>query len=311
MVHENETLVERIQSGYCVAENMRALHENNLPLIKKFIKPYAAYEPMEDILQESYFGLWEAAQRYETSENVQFITYAKFWILRSVRNYIEKCGSMMRIPGHKRQKMTCCRRVIERFEQERGREPANGEIAVLMGISPEEVREIRGYMQGVGSLDMPLTEDKSLTLAETLQDGFDLESEAVNKIYAEYSKTELWKIVEQYTEERENRIIKDIFVSCKSMSRIAGELGISLDRVRQIKEKGLWKLRIGRARRELLKKFDIAEAGVYRGGLTNYREQCFASIVEQIVIRRMEAEERYQRYVKESERGRREKDSRE
>ena len=139
MVHENETLVERIQSGYCVAENMRALHENNLPLIKKFIKPYAAYEPMEDILQESYFGLWEAAQRYETSENVQFITYAKFWILRSVRNYIEKCGSMMRIPGHKRQKMTCCRRVIERFEQEQGREPANGEIAVLMGISQEEV----------------------------------------------------------------------------------------------------------------------------------------------------------------------------
>lgn len=301
MVHENETLVERIRSGHCVAENMQALHENNLPLIKKFIRPYAVFEPMEDILQESYFGLWEAAQHYESSENVQFITYAKFWIIRSVRKYIEKCGSTVRIPSHQRQKMTHCRKAIERIEQERGREPTNGEIADLMGISAEEVQEIKGYMQGVGSLDTPLAEDKNLTFAEMLQDGFDLESEAVNRIYAEYSKAELWKIVERYTEERENRIIKDIFVHCKSMAVIAGEQGISLDRVRQIKEKGLWKLRVGKARRELLKKFDIAEAGLYRGGLTNYREQYFTSVVEHTAIRRMEAEERYKQHLKDIE----------
>lgn len=301
MAHENEMLVEKIRSGYCVAENMQMLYENNLPLIKKFIRPYAAYEPMEDILQESYFGLWEAVRHYESSENVQFITYAKFWIIRSVQKYIEKCGSTVRIPSHQRQKIAHCRRAIEQIGQELGREPTNGEIAVLMGISVEEVQGIKGYMRGVGSLDTPLAEDKSLTLAEVLQDGFDLESEAINKIYAEYSKTELWKIVERYTGERENRIIKDIFIHCKSMAVIAGEQGISLDRVRQIKEKGLWELRVGKARRELLEKFEIAEAGLYRGGLANYREQYFTSIVERTAIRRMEAEERYKQHLKDTE----------
>lgn len=301
MVYGNEILVERIRCGCCVAENMQMLHENNLPLIKKFLKPYAAYEPMEDILQESYFGLWEAVNHYEPSEHVQFITYAKFWIIRSVRKYIEKCGSTVYIPSNKRKSMTRCRRAMEQIEQERGREATDREIAALMGIPEEEVGMVRAYMQGVGSLDMPIAGEKGLTFAEMLQDGFDLEKETVNKIYAEYEKTELWRIVEQYTEERENRIIKDIFIHCKSMAMIAGEQGISVDRVRQIKERGLWKLRAGKARRELLEKFDRTEAGLYRGDLASYRRRCFTSVVEYTVIERMEAEKRYQQHLKDIE----------
>ncbi|MBD5521415.1 MAG: hypothetical protein HDR03_09385 [Lachnospiraceae bacterium] len=72
----NETLVQRIKGGYSVPEDMQALYENNLPLIRKFIKPYTAYEPIEDLMQESYFGLWEAVKHYETDKNVQFMTYA-------------------------------------------------------------------------------------------------------------------------------------------------------------------------------------------------------------------------------------------
>lgn len=63
----NEQIVEQIQNGYSVTDNMQLLYENNLPLIKQFIKPYAAYESTEDLLQEAYFGLWEAVQHYEMS----------------------------------------------------------------------------------------------------------------------------------------------------------------------------------------------------------------------------------------------------
>lgn len=76
----NEALVERIKNGYSVTNNMQLLYEKNLTLIKKYIKPYTVYEPMEDCLQEAYFGLWEAVKRYETSENVLFMTYAMYWI---------------------------------------------------------------------------------------------------------------------------------------------------------------------------------------------------------------------------------------
>ena len=81
----NEQIVSEIRNGYSVTDYMQLLYESNLPLIKKFIKPYAAYEPMEDLLQESYFGLWEAVQHYETSANVRFMTYAEYWIKQSVQ----------------------------------------------------------------------------------------------------------------------------------------------------------------------------------------------------------------------------------
>ncbi len=101
----NEELVKRIRGGSLVSDNMQLLYERNLPLIKQCIEPYAAYEPMEDLLQESYFGLYEAVQHYETSENVLFMTYVPYWIRQAVIRYIEKCGSAVRIPGNARQKI--------------------------------------------------------------------------------------------------------------------------------------------------------------------------------------------------------------
>ena len=85
------------------------------------------------------------------------------------------------------------------------------------------------------------------------------------------------------------------------MAQVAREQGLSFDRIRQIKESGLRRLRIGKAKRELLEKFDIAEAGLFRGGLNNYREHDFVSIVEHTAIKRIEAEERYKQHLAEIE----------
>ena len=301
MTHDNETLVERIQGGFSVSENMQSLYEGNLPLIRKFIKPFTAYECEADLLQESYFGLWEAVQHYETSKNVRFSTYMKYWIVQSVQRYLEKCGSTVRIPSHTRAKMSCIRRTTSQLRQEQGREPTAAEIAALLGVLVEEVQEIQGYMQSVISLDTPIAEDNSLTLADMLQADFRLEDEAIDKIYAEHSKNELWGIVEHYTTVRENDIIKEIFLHNKSMAQVAREQKLSFDRIRQIKEKGLRRLRIGKAKRELFEKFDIAEAGLYRGGLNNYKEHDFVSIVEHTAIKRIEAEERYRQHLAEIE----------
>ena len=297
MEHDNETLVEKIRGGFCVTENMQSLYENNLPLIKKIIKPYTAYECEADLLQESYFGLWDAVQRYEVSENVRFMTYARHWILLAVRQYIEKCGSTVRIPNYERQKMLRCKRAIEQIRQEQGREPTATDIAALLGVSVEEVQEIQGYMQGVASLDTPIAGGNGLTLADTLQADLSVENDTVDKIYSEHSKNELWGIVERFTSDRENDIIKEIFLYKKTMAQVAREQGLSFDRIRQIKESGLRKLRIGKAKRELLEKFDIAGAGLYRGGLNNYREHDFTSVVERTAMKEIEAEERYKQHL--------------
>ncbi len=139
-----------------------------------------------------------------------------------------------------------------------------------------------------------------MTLADTLQADLRLENDTIEN-YSEYSKNELWGIVERYTATKENDIIKEIFLHNKTMSAVAREQGITIDRVRQIKEKGLRKLRIGKAKRELLEKFDIAEAGLFRGGLNNYKEHNFTSIVEHLAEKRLEAEERYKRHLMEIE----------
>lgn len=301
MTHDNETLVERIRGGFSVSENMQSLYEGNLPLIRKFIKPFTAYECEADLLQESYFGLWEAVQHYETSKNVRFSTYMKYWIVQSVQRYLEKCGSTVRIPTHTRAKMSRIRRATSQLRQEQSREPTVVDIAALLGVSVEEVQEIQGYMQSVVSLDTPIAEDNSLILADTLQADFRLEDETIDKIYKEHSKNELWGIVERYTAAKENEIIKEIFLHNKSMAQVSREQGLSFDSVRQIKETGLRRLRMGKARRELLEKFDIAEAGLYRGGLNNYREHNFTSIVEHLAEKRLEAEEHYERHLREIE----------
>ena len=297
----NEEIVSEIRAGRSVSENMQDLYERNLPLIKKTIKPFAAYEPMEDCLQEACFGLWEAVQHYETSKNVRFMTFAQYWIKQSVQRYLENCGSTVRIPTHARAKMSRIRKATSQLRQEQGKEPTVAEIAALLGVSVEEVQEIQGYMQSVVSLDTPIAEDNSLTLADTLRADLSLENDTVDKIYSGHSKNELWGIVERYTATRENDIIKEIFLHNKTMSAVAREQGVTIDRIRQIKEKGLRRLRMGKAKRELLEKFDIAEAGLFQGGLNNYKEHNFTSIVEHLAEKRLEAETRYKRHLAEIE----------
>lgn len=85
------------------------------------------------------------------------------------------------------------------------------------------------------------------------------------------------------------------------MAQIAREQELSSGRIRQIKEKGLRRLRMGKARRELSEKFDIVEAGAYRGGLNSYREHDFTSIVEYMAIKRQDAQEEYERHLREVE----------
>lgn len=177
----NEEIVSEIRAGRSVSENMQDLYERNLPLIKKTIKPFAAYEPMEDCLQEACFGLWEAVQHYETSKNVRFMTFAQYWIKQSVQRYLENCGSTVRIPTHARAKMSRIRKATSQLRQEQGKEPTVAEIAALLGVSVEEVQEIHGYMQSVISLDTPIAEDNSLTLADTLQADLSVENDTVDK----------------------------------------------------------------------------------------------------------------------------------
>ena len=185
----NEQIVEQIQNGYSVTDNMQLLYENNLPLIKEFIKPYAAYESTEDLLQEAYFGLWEAVQHYEMSGNASFMSYASYWIKQAAMRYIENSGSVIRVPSHKKQKILRYKKTVEKLSQEYRRTPTIQEISDSMNISVSEIQEIKAYMQDVSSLDCPLSNDSESTLSESIQADFSVEDSVIDKMYNEYSKS--------------------------------------------------------------------------------------------------------------------------
>lgn len=295
----NEQIVEKIRNGYSVTDNMQWLYEKNMPLIKCILKPYTAYESIEDLLQEAYFGLWEAVQHYETSENVLFMTYAGYWIKQAVMRYIENCGSVVRIPNHTRQKISRYKKTAERLLQEQSRVPTDKEIADCMMITVSEVEELKQYSQSVSSLDAPLNEDADIALCDNVQSDFDLENETIDKIYAEHSKSELWGIVERYTSDIENKVIADRYKQDMTYRDIGIKNNISMQRAREIEHSALRKLSIGKAKRRLLEKFEVVESGMYKTGFNSFNQHNFTSRVEFIAIRKAEIQEEYERRMRE------------
>lgn len=288
----NEELVEQIRNGYHVTENMQVLYENNLPLIRKFIKQYTYYESEEDLLQEVYFGLWEAVQHYESSEKVLFMTYAWYWIRQNIQRYMESSGSVIRISSAYRQKIARYRKTVQEIERIQGRTPMDEEITEHCLLSLDEIQKIKIYMQKMVSLDAPLKADDELSLADTLSDDFSLENDAIDKIFNEYQKRELWKVVERYTDKQQEKVIRERYQKGKTLSQIARESGVSLGRVRQQQESGLRWLRESKVLREIREKFEIAEASVYRSGISGYKRSG-DSIVERIALRQIDLEEKY------------------
>lgn len=302
MTISNEILVSRIRKGKSVSENLQTLYENNMPFIRSIVKPYAVHEPLEDLMQEAFLGLWQAVNHYESTENVKFMTtYAPYWIKQSVFRYLQKCGSVVKYPSHMRQKMSRFRRTFERLEQENKRTPTNEELAAAMKIDIAEVLELKIWTQEISSLDAPLTADNSICLADTLQGDSSPENDVIDKIYDEHSKNELWGIVAHYTYERENKAIREYFLNGLSYRQIAEKYGLSHEAVRDAKERGLRRLRIGKAKRLLLEKFDIVDAGIYRNSFNQFNEHGFTSTVEYTAIRLEEIKAEYERRKKEIE----------
>mgnify|MGYP004537000591 CR=1 FL=1 len=111
----NEEIVQEIQNGINVTENMELLYRQNTPLIRKFIKPYSHYENIEDLEQESYFGLFEAAKNYDPNKEAKFITYARFWIVQAVYRYIQCNIPAVRIPSGLNGKINRYKKYVNKY----------------------------------------------------------------------------------------------------------------------------------------------------------------------------------------------------
>lgn len=225
----NEQLVEQIQSGDHVSDNMLALWQQNQKFIRKIALRYRNFEDVEDLMQQAYFGLWAAVEGYNRSEGVLFLTYAEYWIRQSMKRYIGQNSYKVRIPGATRARIDTYNRFTAAMVSQYGRRPTDVEMCTYMGISKKELATIKQGLlfEHVKSIDVPIGDDDSVYIYELIQAAEDTEKTVIDSIQLEELKKVLWGMVGELTQ-KEQEVIKLRYLDNKTMPEI--ERDMSLDK---------------------------------------------------------------------------------
>lgn len=142
----NEELVALIQAGVDVQSNMGQLWTQNRKFIIKIALPYSKSCELEDLIQEAYFGLEKAVEKYDTEKGFQFLTYAEHWIRQEIHRYCQNSGRLKRVPVHWIEQISKYQKFRSDYQAITGSEPVDEEYCIFLNISPNKLKELRGYM---------------------------------------------------------------------------------------------------------------------------------------------------------------------
>ncbi|WP_066715703.1 sigma-70 family RNA polymerase sigma factor [Clostridium sp. Marseille-P299] len=268
----NEELVELIQNEINVSENMEQLYLQNKGMIYKIARRYSNYVDMEDLMQEGYIGLYEAVKRYESDKEVKFITYAGFWLQRAMEKCIEHQGGVVRAPRDLRQMITKYKKVVDAFEKQAGREPSDNELCSCLGISQMSLNNVKWYIScfsNLDSLEEVIADTEGLSLGDAIPSNHDVENEVIYRIVGK-DLNDVWNVVYNNISEEENEVISLRYRNNMTLQAIGDKLGVTRERVRQIENKCLRKLRVPRVRRLLQDNYDLVESMAYRGSVRSF-----------------------------------------
>lgn len=288
----NEELVDKIQKGINPGDNMEQLYIRNKGYIYKIALRYAYKDDIEDLLQEAYFGLYEAVQKYEDTAGVLFMSYASFWIKAAITRYLENNGLTVRLPSDIHNKIIRYKRLISVYEMQLGRKPLDYELRRHLGVSQkvlECIRKAYHEFYSMGSLDELITGvDGDMQLGEVIPDpSCDVATNSIERMMENSIQTELWQIVKDNVTPEQNTVITARYRKDMTLEATGQLIGKSKDMARQLEAKALKKLRLSRITRLLQEKFEINYARAYSGGLSSFRNR-WSSIVEDIAIRNVD-----------------------
>lgn len=241
---EEVDLAKRIKKGDQIA--LEKLVKANLRFVVSVAKQYHHNKvPLNDLINEGNLGLIKAAKMFDETKGFKFISYAVWWIRQSIMQALDNHARMVRVPSNKLTSLSKIYRAETSMEQQFERQPTEEELADFLGVEVSEIKSTNAASLRQSSLDAPFEEGESNSLLDVI-DNPDAESSDSNLVNQDSLATELNRLLSILTE-REREIIKLSFgIGCEysqSFEDIADNLGLTRERIRQIKENALKKLR--------------------------------------------------------------------
>jgi RNA polymerase primary sigma factor len=244
-VDEEADLARRIRQGD--EEALEKLVKANLRFVVSVAKQYQNQGlPLTDLISEGNLGLIKAARRFDETRGFKFISYAVWWIRQSILQALAEQSRIVRLPLNRVGALNKISKVLARLEQEYEREPSPEEIAEAMNgmHTAEEIAEILRQSGPHVSLDSPIAPGEETRFIEVLEDTEMPQPDQV--LMQESLKQEVAKALSTL-EEREAQILRMHFGIDQrypmTLEEISEKLGLTRERVRQIKEKAIRKLR--------------------------------------------------------------------
>ena len=240
---EEVALAQRIKQGDRIA--LEKLTKANLRFVVSVSKQYQNQGlSLPDLINEGNLGLIKAAQRFDETRGFKFISYAVWWIRQSILQALAEQSRIVRLPLNKIGSINKINKAYARLEQEHEREPNVGEIATLLEITENEVKE---SMKNAGrhvSMDAPLVQDEDNNMYDVLRS--DDSSTPESQLLYESLKKEIDRAISTLTP-READVVRLYFgLNSKhpmTLEEIGERFDLTRERVRQIKEKAIRRLK--------------------------------------------------------------------